>query len=332
MSWDQHHSRSETLAAEAEMATRVGEAERAKELYRQAAAEEWAAFGHLSVDKERTRGITAVSAVSLFYKGQDYATAERLARDYLHQQLPAFADAQLDSLLGRIAERGGTSKSPVSSESPSEVSGPLHVPYVIENASRGLETTQDDLNWLLKHLDGDREAAWEKYRTIWQKLEMFFQCHNCPSPSEHADEALSRIARRDDLADIRSIPAFAYGVARKMSLEIYEDRKKQIPIEDLPGGTVADRRNVELEALDNIDTDRRLRCIRLCLEKLPSDERLLFINFQTADPDTHREDRRKLAANAGISAGALRVRVFRIRRDLERCARKCLKTRVKREF
>ena len=80
MTWNQHHSRSERLAAEAESATRAGDADRAKELYRQAAAEESAAFGHLSTEKIRSRGITAVSAVSLFYKGQDYEAAERLAR------------------------------------------------------------------------------------------------------------------------------------------------------------------------------------------------------------------------------------------------------------
>lgn len=33
----------------------------------------------LAVDKQRTRGITAVSAVALSYKGREYATAERLA-------------------------------------------------------------------------------------------------------------------------------------------------------------------------------------------------------------------------------------------------------------
>jgi DNA-directed RNA polymerase specialized sigma24 family protein len=177
-------------------------------------------------------------------------------------------------------------------------------------------------------LDSDRDAAWEKYRVLWHKLMMFFQCHNCPSPPEHADEALSRIARRDDLADIRNISAFAYGVARKMSFEIYEDLKKEISVEALPGRSIPDGRNVELETLANIDRDRRLRCVCRCLEKLQKDDRTLFITFQTADSDQHKEVRKKLAEKQGISAGTLRVRVFRIRRELEACARKCVVNRL----
>lgn len=186
------------------------------------------------------------------------------------------------------------------------------------------EATQEDLNRLLKHLDEDREAAWGKYNTLWQKLQMFFQCHNCPSPSEHADETLSRLARRDDLVEIRNLSAFAYGVARKMSLEIYEDLKKHVSVDDLPSGGIPDRRNVELETLEKIETERRRKCAQRCLELLTVDERALFVSFQTASPESHREERRRLAELAEISTGALRVRIFRIRKDLERCARKCL--------
>jgi hypothetical protein len=51
VSWNEHHSRSEKLAAEAEMATRAGDSKRAIELYVQAAKEELAAFEFLSGDK-----------------------------------------------------------------------------------------------------------------------------------------------------------------------------------------------------------------------------------------------------------------------------------------
>jgi hypothetical protein len=72
VSWDQHHSQSEKLAIDAQMASRAGEILRAEDLYRRAAAEETAAFDALGEDKRRTRGITAVSAVALWYKGRDY--------------------------------------------------------------------------------------------------------------------------------------------------------------------------------------------------------------------------------------------------------------------
>lgn len=113
MTWNTHHSSSEKLAIEAERARREGSYNRADELYRQASLEEAQAFAALAVDKQRTRGVTAVSVVALSYKGRDYASAERLAYHYLGQgHLPSFAEKQLRDLLqiiwsARGAENAG---------------------------------------------------------------------------------------------------------------------------------------------------------------------------------------------------------------------------------
>jgi hypothetical protein len=113
MTWDTHHSASEKLAIEAEGARRAGNHQRAEELYRQAGAQEAQAFTALPNDKQRTRGVTAVSAVALSYKGREYATAERLAYECLGQgQLPFFAERQLRDLVqmiwsARAAETAG---------------------------------------------------------------------------------------------------------------------------------------------------------------------------------------------------------------------------------
>jgi hypothetical protein len=72
VSWNMHHSESERLAAEAESARKAGEIPEAEELYRKAAVAESAAFDALEIDKLRTRGVTAVSAVALWYKARDY--------------------------------------------------------------------------------------------------------------------------------------------------------------------------------------------------------------------------------------------------------------------
>lgn len=100
MSWDSHHSNSEKLAAEAEAARRAGDYRRAEELYRRASVEEALALDDLPPDKQRTRGVTAVSAVALWYKAREYALAERLAHQYLTQdKLSPFAAAQLRDFL-----------------------------------------------------------------------------------------------------------------------------------------------------------------------------------------------------------------------------------------
>ena len=100
MSWDRHHSRSERLATEAGLARQTGNSAQAEELYRKAAAEEAEALDNVPNDKQRTRGITAVSAVALWYKGREYKLAERLAyRCLAVGQIPSFAEAQLRDLL-----------------------------------------------------------------------------------------------------------------------------------------------------------------------------------------------------------------------------------------
>lgn len=103
MSWDEHHSASERLAAEAERAARLGDRAAAEELYRQAAKAEAAALDDVGREKSRTRGVTAVSAVALWYKAHDLTRAERLAHRCLATgDLPGFAQSQIRELLSLI--------------------------------------------------------------------------------------------------------------------------------------------------------------------------------------------------------------------------------------
>jgi len=113
VSWGEYHSKSERLAAEAEIAFQAGDGRRAEELYRKAATDEAAALSAVGPDKPRTLGITAVSAVALWYKGRDFSAAERLAHELLAQGgLPPSAREELRELLYMLwtasaAERAG---------------------------------------------------------------------------------------------------------------------------------------------------------------------------------------------------------------------------------
>jgi hypothetical protein len=113
LTWNQRHSASERFANDAETAIREGDAQRAEDLYKKAATEEAAAFEALDADKHRSRGITAVSAVALWYKGRDYASAEQFVHQCLgRERMPLFAAAQLRELLQMIwtvsaAEKAG---------------------------------------------------------------------------------------------------------------------------------------------------------------------------------------------------------------------------------
>lgn len=103
MSWSDLHARSERLAEAAHEATRAGDSERAANLYSQAAYLEADALRELGAEKPRTYGITAVSAVALWYKAGNLSEAERLA--YIaaaSEHLPLFAADELRALLQAI--------------------------------------------------------------------------------------------------------------------------------------------------------------------------------------------------------------------------------------
>ncbi len=103
MSWAEHHSESERLASAAHEAMRKGDAANAERFFIAAGRAERAAFDALDPAKQRTRGITAVSAVSLFYKGKDYAASQSFACHCLAStELPAFAVSQIQNLLQTV--------------------------------------------------------------------------------------------------------------------------------------------------------------------------------------------------------------------------------------
>ena len=100
MSWSDSHSKSERLAGQAEEAALTGDRISAESFYLLASEEEEKALAALPSDKLKTRGITAVSAVALAYKGRNYSTAQQLAYRLLATgDLPTFAQAQLQELL-----------------------------------------------------------------------------------------------------------------------------------------------------------------------------------------------------------------------------------------
>ena len=105
MTWKKHHSKSEEYASQAEVAFRRCDFSSSVKLYQLAAKEEEIALSMLGPTKKRTIGITAVSAVSLWFKGRDFKKAEDIANKCLGSySLPSFAIDQLTNILKKIWE------------------------------------------------------------------------------------------------------------------------------------------------------------------------------------------------------------------------------------
>lgn len=103
MTWAELHAKSESLAIEASLAQRNRDAFSAQELFRQAARFEKQALDVLDSSKVRTRGITAVSTVALWFKGGEYVQAELVAHSALSDvTIPEFARQELRNLVQAI--------------------------------------------------------------------------------------------------------------------------------------------------------------------------------------------------------------------------------------
>ena len=102
MSWADLHQKSEHLASEAQALARQSP-ERAQELYVEAAKLEALALTTVTPTKLRTLGITAISAVALWFKARRFTEAQKLAYQILAtNSVPQFAIEQLQGLLQAI--------------------------------------------------------------------------------------------------------------------------------------------------------------------------------------------------------------------------------------
>jgi hypothetical protein len=103
MSWSENHSESESFAARAGVALHEGNPTLARQLYAKAAQAEVRALSHIDKSKVRTIGVTAVSAVALWYKAGEFCEAAFVAHEWLaSRQLPPFAANQLREIVEQI--------------------------------------------------------------------------------------------------------------------------------------------------------------------------------------------------------------------------------------
>ena len=136
MSWIEHHRTSERFASQAEAAVNDGRRREARALYSKAAKAESAALRELDGAKARTLGVSAVSAVSLYYKAGEFDHVREQAHSWLkHGCMPEFAADQLRELL-----RASSRKAEWSGPDRAVEADRARLARVAENARRGRET------------------------------------------------------------------------------------------------------------------------------------------------------------------------------------------------
>lgn len=175
--------------------------------------------------------------------------------------------------------------------------------------------TQIDFDSLLNWLDPNREKAGEKYEMIRGGLIDIFHYRGCTGPEELADITINRVAKKvhEIRSDYTGNPArYFYGVAKKVYLEYLKQRQ---PLELMA-----------LTAARADDVEYQYACLDKCMEKLTPDNRDMILQYYSEKKQAKIDSRKALRDSLHLKASALRVRIHRIRENLEKCVCQCVET------
>lgn len=177
--------------------------------------------------------------------------------------------------------------------------------------------TPEAFNKLLARFSSDRDEAGVQYELARRKVIRFFEWRGVAGAEYYADETMNRVTRRiDEGKNVDKLMAFIFGVARIIYLEI-DKEPTAVPIEDASASLCEKPPEI-------VDPDVREICFDRCLEELGVENRNLILAYFEGQGRTKIEHRRKLADKLGIPLNALRIRVHRIKRTLEKCIADCL--------
>ncbi len=184
------------------------------------------------------------------------------------------------------------------------------------------ELTQDLFDKLLRWLDPDRERAAIKYEQIRTRLIKIFTCRGCFDAEELADETINRVASKiDEIAPGYEGDPTLYFFA--VSQWVYQEylRRKARQVDVSPEAAAGQEGNNDCLPADD---DGEYECLERCMEDLPAANRRLVLEYYRHEKQAKIDHRKKLAEELGIGVNALRIRVHRIRHELEKCMHICL--------
>jgi DNA-directed RNA polymerase specialized sigma24 family protein len=182
--------------------------------------------------------------------------------------------------------------------------------------------TKESFDRLLACLDEDRERAGEMYVNIRARLVKFFEWRGSETPDDNADETINRVTRKVyEGESIQNVQSYFYGVARMLFMETLKEQQKQ--------RQALDHLSPPIQFLeDRTDEEARIACFESCLNRLPDENRRLIVSYYEEDRRAKIERRKALAEQLKIPLNALRIRVHRIRMQLEQCVTECLNNPV----
>jgi DNA-directed RNA polymerase specialized sigma24 family protein len=176
---------------------------------------------------------------------------------------------------------------------------------------------------LLRRLGPQMDHAADRYEELRRKLVKFFAWSSCFPSEDLADETLDRMGRILLDRSVLDLEPFLWGVAKKIRRESQKHSEKIVAITDLPdrGTFLKDKVDVESEIHATEQSEVRSRCLRLCLNNMSQESRRVFLMYQGLH---NKQQREQLASELGLTIGALRVRINRIKKQLQGSVQQCL--------
>ena len=171
--------------------------------------------------------------------------------------------------------------------------------------------TQEAFDCLLAFLDPDREVAGEKYEEVRGKLIRMFARRGCPVSEDLADEVIDRVTRKclEIAPSWKGDPLlYFYGVAKN----VYHEYVRRKPPPPPPPPPPPDEK------------ERPDRCLTRCKEQMDASSRKLIEEYFCYDGRAKINHRKQLAEELGVTLNTLRMKAFRIKKDLKKCVVACL--------
>lgn len=182
--------------------------------------------------------------------------------------------------------------------------------------SVGRPVAGEPLRRLLQRLGPSEDAAGDAYEALRRLLCRYFEVRAAVDAEGLADQVLDRVARRlCDGVDIGEVAAYARGVARLVLLE----SRRHATTDPLPSDPPMPDGGVDA------DDDAAAACLDGCLRRLEPTTQAHVMAYYSAEGRGRIDGRKRLAAELGVSATALRLRMLRLRLSLEHCVRACLR-------
>lgn len=165
-------------------------------------------------------------------------------------------------------------------------------------------------------LGPDPESAGRKYELIRGRLIMMFRARRCVFAEDLADTTFERVARKlaDLTTEFTGDPArYFYGVAKKVFLEY----QRELMTKRKRAGCLSPA------SAEDQDLEDMLKQLDDALSEIPKSDRELILTYYTDSGRNKINHRRDLARQFGVGPNALRLRVFRIRREIRNHILQC---------